>query len=171
MDFSAYCLKLANISDYFDSICKNKTKIKQKRFQIINDAMQMNTVNKIQFGQLNDKRFYFPNGIVSLPFGHCLFDEMRKKKTQNRNIHLQIKDRKWEFIKKENEILNKNERLLIFCQIINGNPILYKLQTQTPTILPLTVSSYHVTYVFQSESTLYSCLNVKELLARSRREI
>ena len=25
-------------------------------------------------------------------------------------------------------------------------------------------SSYHVTYLFQSESTLYSCLNVKELL-------
>ena len=34
-----------------------------------------------------------------------------------------------------------------------------------------TVSFYHVTYAFQSESTLYSCLNVKELLARSRREI
>ena len=138
MDFSAYCSKLANISDYFESyICENKTKIKQKRFQIINDAMQMNTVNKIQFGQLNDKRFYFPNAIVSLPFGHFLFDEMRKKKTQNRNIHLQIKDKKWEFIKKENEILNKNERLLIFCQIINGSPILYTLQSQTPTILPL----------------------------------
>ena len=35
----------------------------------------------------------------------------------------------------------------------------------------LTVCSYHVTYAFQSESTLYSCLNVKELLARNRREI
>ena len=35
----------------------------------------------------------------------------------------------------------------------------------------LTVCSCHVTYTFQSESTLYSCLNVKELLARSRREI
>ena len=35
----------------------------------------------------------------------------------------------------------------------------------------LTVCFYHVTYAFQSESTLYSCLNVKELLARSRREI
>ena len=35
----------------------------------------------------------------------------------------------------------------------------------------LTVSSCHVTYAFESESTLYSCLNVKELLARSRREI
>ena len=35
----------------------------------------------------------------------------------------------------------------------------------------LTVCSCHVTYVFQSESTLYCCLKVKELLARSRREI
>ena len=39
---------------------------------------------------------------------------------------------------------------------------------QEPKII---VCSYHVTYAFQSESTLYSCLNVKELLARSRREI
>ena len=31
--------------------------------------------------------------------------------------------------------------------------------------------SYHVTNSFQSESILYSCLNVKELLARSRREM
>ena len=35
----------------------------------------------------------------------------------------------------------------------------------------LSVCSCDVTYAFQSESTLYSCLNVKELLARSRREI
>ena len=35
----------------------------------------------------------------------------------------------------------------------------------------MTLCSYHVTYAFQSESTLYSCLNVKELLAQSRREI
>ena len=35
----------------------------------------------------------------------------------------------------------------------------------------LTVCFCYVTYAFQSESTLCSCLNVKELLARSRREI
>ena len=35
----------------------------------------------------------------------------------------------------------------------------------------LTVCFCRVTYVFQSEPTLYSCLNVKELLARSRYEI
>ena len=33
------------------------------------------------------------------------------------------------------------------------------------------VCSCHVTYAFQSESTLYSCLDVKELLARSRCKI
>ena len=35
----------------------------------------------------------------------------------------------------------------------------------------LTVCSYHITYTCQSESTLYSCLNVKELLAWNRHDI
>ena len=37
--------------------------------------------------------------------------------------------------------------------------------------ITLTVCSCHVTYPFQDESTLYNCMNVKELLARSRRKI
>ena len=35
----------------------------------------------------------------------------------------------------------------------------------------LTVCYYCVTYVFQSESELYSCLNLKELLTQNRRNI
>ena len=35
----------------------------------------------------------------------------------------------------------------------------------------LTVSSYRVTYAFQTESRIYICLNVKELLAPNRRDI
>ena len=35
----------------------------------------------------------------------------------------------------------------------------------------LIVYSYHVTYTFQIKSTICSCLNVKKLLARNRREI
>ena len=30
---------------------------------------------------------------------------------------------------------------------------------------------YHVTYAFQNKSTLYSCLNVKEIQAQNRRDI
>ena len=37
--------------------------------------------------------------------------------------------------------------------------------------IKMTVCSCHVTYAFQSESTLYSSLTVKELLARNSREI
>ena len=35
----------------------------------------------------------------------------------------------------------------------------------------VTVCSCHVTYAFRSESTLYKYLNIKELLAESRREV
>ena len=35
----------------------------------------------------------------------------------------------------------------------------------------LTVCSYHVTFAFQSESALYSCLKVKDHLCRNRHEI
>ena len=35
----------------------------------------------------------------------------------------------------------------------------------------LTVCSYHVTYAFQSESILYCCLNVRELINQNRLEV
>ena len=38
-------------------------------------------------------------------------------------------------------------------------------------MLFIAVCYYHVTYAFESESTLYSCLNVKELLARNKHHI
>ena len=40
----------------------------------------MRSVNKIQFARLNDKRFYFYDEIVSLPFGHYLLEDSRKLK-------------------------------------------------------------------------------------------
>ena len=43
-----------------------------------------------------------------------------------------------------------------------ANLFLYHYKTR------LTVCYYYVTYAYQSESTLYSCLNVKELFARNR---
>ena len=100
--------------------------------------------NKIQFGQLNDKRFYFPNGIVLLPFGHFLFNDLRKLRNQFRNIHLQIQNKKWEFIKQENEIVNKNERLTVFYQIINGVPSMYTLNSKGPILLPVLSTKEHI---------------------------
>ena len=131
MDFDAYCSKLATTSEYFDKHIKQTKKIKQKTFQVINDSMQMLAVNKIQFGQLNYKRFYFSNGITSLPYGHFLLDQIRKEKNKYRKIHQVINEKKWEFLKQEAEVVNKIDRICILFQIFNETPELYLLNSDT----------------------------------------
>ena len=49
------------------------------------------------------------------------------------------------------------------CVIIDNLPRINNLN--------FTVCSYHVTYAFQSESTLYISLNFKELLPQNRHDI
>ena len=49
------------------------------------------------------------------------------------------------------DILKKFERNTVFHKVY---------------LVQLIVCSYHITYMFQSEFPLYSCLNVNELLAR-----
>ena len=36
----------------------------------------MKLVSKVQFGQLNDKIFYFTNGLISLPYGHPYLEKL-----------------------------------------------------------------------------------------------
>ena len=47
----------------------------------------------------------------------------------------------------------------------------YQVNDNKPNEKKKTLCFYHVTNGFQSESALYSCLNVKELLAQNRRNI
>ena len=57
MDFDSYSERLADLNEFSKEFFKKPAKIEQKRFQIINESMQMKSVSKVQFGQLNDKRF------------------------------------------------------------------------------------------------------------------
>ena len=86
MDFEAYSERLATLHEYCFE-CKpdfsKQATVKQKRFQIINDSMQIKSVKKTQFAGLNDKRFYFHDGIVSLPFGHLLLNKVREEKEKH----------------------------------------------------------------------------------------
>ena len=74
-------------------LLKKIKRITQKRFQIINELMKMKSVNKTQFTGLNDKRYYFHDGIVSLPFGHFLLEKVRKEKEKHtaQNYILRLK--------------------------------------------------------------------------------
>ena len=60
----------------------------------------MKSVSKAQFGQLNGKRFYFSNGIMSLPFGHPCLEDLRKGKHRYRHINKIIQQKKIRFSKR-----------------------------------------------------------------------
>ena len=71
-------------------------------------------------------------------------------------------------------ITNSSCKWLDFCRISYCKPRIWKRHTLKyfkKKLIFFIVCSSHVTYAFQSESKLYSCLNVKKLLARNRREI
>ena len=82
MDFDSYSARLTDLNEFSKEYIKKPKNIEQKRFQIINESMQMKSVSKVQFGQLNDKRFYFSNGIISSPYGHSLFGKFKTRKTK-----------------------------------------------------------------------------------------
>ena len=92
--------------------------------------MQMKGVSKVQFGKLTDKRFYFSNGIISLPYGHPSLENMRKEKQKNRLIHKKIQEKKYEYLKEESKVLNDNQRLNVLKQIFNQSIMLYKLDSK-----------------------------------------
>ena len=93
--------------------------------------MQMNSISRVQFGQLNDKRFYFCDGIVSLPYSHPLLQKLRDKKLKYRNIHSVIQKKKEKFLQEESEVIKKIPRLDIIRQIYNKISRLYELNSDT----------------------------------------
>ena len=53
-----------------------KGKHKQNRFTIRNNSMVLDEIEKSKFVQINDKRYYFSDGIVSLSFSHPFLKEI-----------------------------------------------------------------------------------------------
>ena len=49
---------------------------KVSRLTVVNGEMIRTMVTKNKFSQLNDKTFYFPNRVVSLPFQHLSLAEI-----------------------------------------------------------------------------------------------
>ena len=113
IDFEGYAQRLSLLHEFCDKQKPNK--IKQKRLQIVNCTVQMVSVNKTQFVGLKDKRFYFNDGIVSLPFGHYLLNDVRKQKEKYR---LEIQH-EYDFVTEEAKTICKCERLRILRLIFS----------------------------------------------------
>ena len=105
MNFEAYSERLATLHEYcFENKLK---KIEQKRFQVLKDSMEMKSVKKTQFAGLNDKRYYFDDGIVSLPFGHFLLTKVREEKEKYRtNLHTIIKEKMYKVLELESRAVH-----------------------------------------------------------------
>ena len=116
MDFDSYSTRLSDLTEYSNEFLikpKKGEQIEQKRSQVIIESMQMKSVNKVQFGQLNDKRFYFSNGIISLPYGHPYLEKLRKEKHEYREIHKVTQRKKDNFLKEESKVIENIPRLNI----------------------------------------------------------
>ena len=90
--------------------------------------MVKSAVTKNKFLLLNDKRFYFPDGLVSLPFYHPILAEIDNFK--------QKKGRKIKFFWEEKENLFRIEK-----KTLKNHPRLYfyhQILTSTPKILNIT---------------------------------
>ena len=84
----------------------------------------MASVNKVQFASLNNKRYYFLDGIVSLPFGHLLLSDLHELKKSYPKIHTVIEKEKYKLLILENQAVAKHERYRVL-QSIYSQPITY----------------------------------------------
>ena len=133
MDFQRYADRIKDLR--FDlNVDISQEKIVQKRLQVKNTEMIMTSSNKVKFAQINDKRYYFSDGIVSLPFGHPLLDNVRKYKKTFKDIKSVIEEEKDNFLKEENDAVAKNERLRILRSIFSQSFKYYTLKTNRPFI-------------------------------------
>ena len=128
MNLESFASRIMDIKEYTWSQ-KVPAKLRQMRFQIKNTNMRLTSVNRTQFAGLNDKRYYLPDGITSLPYGHFLMSEMREKKKQYKliqNVIMKIKD---DLIREESKIFAKCERLRVLKSVLLQLPTYYKIES------------------------------------------
>ena len=102
--------------------------------------MVMTSVNKVRFASLNDKRYYFSDGIVSLPYGHLPLREVREFRKSLPKIGTVIEKEKDKLLQFENKAVARNERLRILHSIFAQHLTYYKLNSTDRSA----VKSYYI---------------------------
>ena len=92
----------------------------------------MTSINKEKFASLNYKRHYDSDGIVSLPFGGPLLNEVREYKKSLPKIHTVIEQEKDKILFLENKAFAKNERLILLRSIFAQPLTCYRLNETVP---------------------------------------
>ena len=89
--------------------------------------MKMTRFTKCQFAGLNDKRYYFSDGIISFPFGHPFFEEIRQYKKDLKDK--MINEKQFEMLRIEAQAATACKRLRILRFILLQPFTYYKLDS------------------------------------------
>ena len=82
MDYEHYPKRIKSLKN-FETFEQPKNEYKQvMRLAFKKGDMVTKNIVKTNFSQLNDKRFYFPNSIISLPFGHPFLKQLDEFKNE-----------------------------------------------------------------------------------------
>ena len=85
----------------------------------------MTTVNKVQFASLSSRRYYFLDGIASLPFEYPLLSDLPELKNSY------SKNEKDKLLRLENQAVVKHERPRVLRSIYSQPINYYKLNGNT----------------------------------------
>ena len=92
----------------------------------------MFTVEKAEFGQLNDKRYVLSDGISSLPYGHkdlVYIENLKCETLGNLTAHKIMQYHKNNFLRFEQGISARNERMRVINSVILQQSLFYKRGT------------------------------------------
>ena len=117
-EYENYAERIKLLYD-FESYQKPKADSKNVvRISVKKGEMTTHMIKKNKFLQLNDKRFYFPNGIISLPFGHLHLKEIDEYKNEKgQRIEKYFWDEKENFLKLE----KSSEKIRFFKYNFNAS--------------------------------------------------
>ena len=90
--------------------------------------MGKKTVIKSKFSQISNKRFYFPDGVLSLPFHHPNLKELNEfvEKT-GQTIEKYFWNKKGKLLEIEEKALKNNLRLYLYHQILMTTPKVFNI--------------------------------------------
>ena len=104
MDYENFAERIKPLFD-FETYVKPKKHTKPVvRISVKKGEITTHKIIKTKLSQLNDKRFYFPNAIISLPFEHeCLQEIDKFKKNKGQRIE-------WYFLKEKEKLLELEKK-------------------------------------------------------------
>ena len=132
MKFEDYAERINSIREIETFAQLPKEKQKQNRFTIKINQMILEEIEKSKFAQINNKRYYFSDRILSLPFSLPFLKEIvnfKTKKQQKKKMEAFLQQEKHKLIQMEKFAAQKNKRISIYRNILQQKPTFYHLNS------------------------------------------